>query len=465
LRLAEFKMRLFVFFADRLLRWAGPVEHVDAKTSPRKQPAPALNNERETTGPPEHWTRLIRSTPPQHWLDLFPGKALEFAVEGEIAGDEIVAGEVSTELFSTEIPGDGTERGLDNLAGFANDEPSETLSDEVPKRRRNDPRYPAVSSSEKSWLDRLHFPAPPPRPIAEARPSGRAIPAREPRSDSTLIYPSTAKERAPESDASDETFVESSGRQPRTNSPLETRKRSDPSLTVGLLPRAVNDPNKTSYPENAADGESNESSRERSDTNYPQPKAPPRGETLRFTDRPGPSSRREAPKPESTINSSSTTRNWEATTFVEDAPRSPNKPSFQDRARQKGSILEDFGDNKPAQPKLQRNQPAVVAQSVAKAAEPRYVERSSAARTSSVRPTPAARSRSVNQPAFIDSARPDRTFSVSNSETPIDSNDDRWPALPPPPLFEMTDELFLREAELRSLRRIDREQRGVLWNE
>ena len=464
MRLAEFKMRLFVFFADRLLRWAGPAEGADAKTSLREQPAPAFNDKRETSGPPEHWTRLMRSTPPQHWLDLFPGKALEIAAEGEIAGDEIVAGEVSAELFSTEIPDDETDRGLENLAGFVNDEPPQTLSDEVPKHRRNDPRYPAVPPRERSWLDRLHFPAPPPRPIAEARPSGRAIPAPRSQSDSTFNYPSTAKERL---HASEGTFVESSsasGRQPWTNPPLKTRNGSDPSLTVGLLPPSMNGANKTSYADEVRDEVDESSARE--PLNYLQPTSGPRSEALRFINRPGPSSSREDAKPESTINSSSTTQNREATTFVEDTPRSSNRPSFQSRARSRRSILniDDLSDNKRAQAKLRPKPPAVMAQNVAKAAEPMYVERS-AARTLPVRPTPAAVSRSLNQPMFIDSARPDRTFAVSNSETPIDSNDDRWPALPPPPLFEMTDELSLREEELRSLRRIDREQRGVLWNE
>jgi len=107
----------------------------------------------------------------------------------------------------------------------------------------------------------------------------------------------------------------------------------------------------------------------------------------------------------------------------------------------------------------------VTSPNVRKAEKPVYTERASTAKPSSSRPAPAAISLSVNQSVFINDARPDQTFSVNNSETPIDSSDDRWPALPPPPLFEMTDELFLREAELESLRRLDREQRGVLWNE
>lgn len=77
MRLAEFKMKLFVFFADKLLQWGRrveqesgyrPFEPVRGHNTDR---AIGSIRERDDEGPPEHWARLVASAPPPHWLDLF----------------------------------------------------------------------------------------------------------------------------------------------------------------------------------------------------------------------------------------------------------------------------------------------------------------------------------------------------------------------------------------------------------
>jgi hypothetical protein len=46
----------------------------------------------------------------------------------------------------------------------------------------------------------------------------------------------------------------------------------------------------------------------------------------------------------------------------------------------------------------------------------------------------------------------------------VESSESMWPTLPPARSFELSDELAAMDREAETLRRLDREQRGTLWN-
>jgi hypothetical protein len=48
--------------------------------------------------------------------------------------------------------------------------------------------------------------------------------------------------------------------------------------------------------------------------------------------------------------------------------------------------------------------------------------------------------------------------------SPVEFGESVWPTLPPARAFEVIDELTAMEREADALRRLDREQRGTLWN-
>ncbi|HEY6233195.1 MAG TPA: hypothetical protein VIW64_18165 [Pyrinomonadaceae bacterium] len=431
-------MRLFVFFADRLLRWAGADRENVLTTDSEQPPAPGYNDRKHTGGPPEHWTKLVTSPPPQHWLDLFQMGAPEIGVDGETVA----------ELFTNEtLADDATDRGLENLASNPSDEPLQAANDQVLKGPRDDSTKPAETGRAKSWLERLHFPATLPPGTEE---STKFIEPRPTHADPGLIFPAQRNETGPHSDV---TSVGSSAQRvhPHNRWPQSQNFHPDDKMFF-----AEND-----------DDES--SGVERDETNYPQRQSSPLADSLRFFNRASPA-RSEDRKSTPAINPAPTapeSTSREANAFIESAARANSRVSdlrFEKAADRSGSspIRDDFIPNQPTR---KRSALSLVSPSVHTANDPIYRDDSRAMEKSTVTPTPPATSRRANPSVFMKDGLPSRNSSVSNSETPIDVNDDRWPALPPPPLFETVDELFLREAELESLRRLDREQRGVLWNE
>ena len=74
----------------------------------------------------------------------------------------------------------------------------------------------------------------------------------------------------------------------------------------------------------------------------------------------------------------------------------------------------------------------------------------------------------VNVVASNEQARrefaPLRLGEHASVELRTESNENIWPVLPPPPKFDVTDELAAKEQEAEALRRLDQEQRGTLWN-
>jgi hypothetical protein len=78
---------------------------------------------------------------------------------------------------------------------------------------------------------------------------------------------------------------------------------------------------------------------------------------------------------------------------------------------------------------------------------------------------PAARQSQNHSPkkATINFVTPDSEQAVDLAWPP-EFGESMWPTLPPSPVFEVVDELAAMEREAEALRRLDREQRGTLWN-
>jgi hypothetical protein len=57
-------------------------------------------------------------------------------------------------------------------------------------------------------------------------------------------------------------------------------------------------------------------------------------------------------------------------------------------------------------------------------------------------------------------------FASADLATPAlsEASESMWPTLPPSRDIEITDELAALDREIETLRRLDREQRGTLWN-
>jgi hypothetical protein len=70
-----------------------------------------------------------------------------------------------------------------------------------------------------------------------------------------------------------------------------------------------------------------------------------------------------------------------------------------------------------------------------------------------------AKRNSLKIPSSPDSARPDERAPISS-----EAEEACWPSLPSSPEFELVDELQTMKRESEALDRLEREQRGTLWN-
>ena len=161
MRLAEFKMRLLVFLARRLLRWASALRiaqadeqspelnaaRVSAPDSVTRSRAEGLRN----TDPPEHWTRLVTKDPPQSWVNLLREKAPELLTEFE---DDVPA-----EFFWETLRSADAEA---SQLRETNSQPAAQATLETVDSRRprvNRMNYP-VNAEANAWLNRLRFASP-----------------------------------------------------------------------------------------------------------------------------------------------------------------------------------------------------------------------------------------------------------------------------------------------------------------
>ncbi len=75
---------------------------------------------------------------------------------------------------------------------------------------------------------------------------------------------------------------------------------------------------------------------------------------------------------------------------------------------------------------------------------------------------PRLQTSAVNVPALMDEETMNEAASVASAAPGIGENP--WPDLPTAPVLEITDEVAARERQMERLQRLEREQRGTLWN-
>ncbi len=168
MRLAEFKMRLLVFFAGTLRQWAGTIEPTAEEPTRRKNavdddgavPPESRRESGAASGPPEHWTRLVATAPPEHWLDLIREKAPHLLSNNENESVSTSADETSLvtpreTLLAPETP-------LSSESGTAEGSTTQPRS-----RRRSDPADTEAPVSGAKWLRRLRVQPSKQRPPTE----------------------------------------------------------------------------------------------------------------------------------------------------------------------------------------------------------------------------------------------------------------------------------------------------------
>ncbi len=474
MRLAEFKMRLFVFFADRLLQWGRRVEQEagysrhealqETTCDPWVEP---LRRDFDRDGPPEHWARLVRSEPPPHWLELFRrATATEQPVEDSGSLDEPVALD-ELENYRSAVDSDSSEA-----------QPKEEIRPRQTPRNRTDysasreairdfSRPVTEAATPARFLDRLHFSAEPPAPrklrpdYVAGKPAAPAKPGVYPivplhagneseRFSGPAVPPSPARGqnnfpvRPPI--ASQSHFLDLGSKKPKAAPAANTVERilaaERPGERVEDIKRAVGS-----------------ESRARTTLEFEGDQARP--------------NRARAPEAE-TQNQFTNPRRYFSRRSRESAqdhqPEYPQKPEFLQTARQFSARARPSLGTPPSRPQSNNQQPitqvdidsqprrrlatvAIPAQAIVQPSESALKfsehitgERSAAPHTNS-------------------NALPENSQFRRRVAEYSDLNKDYWPTLPPAPLFDSDDDLFARETEAETLQRLEQEQRGTLWSE
>lgn len=163
MRLAEFKMNLFIFFAGRLRKWAASFERIVNGQSPPVTPvdnssevllAESSRESGAVSGPPAHWARLVATAPPQHWLDLIQQKAPHLLSPTSEEGASLPASE---EVGQASLKPETAEN-------------SEPLPPRPPRRALEQTKEPSETAARRSWLNRLRF-QPPRQPTTGNNPA------------------------------------------------------------------------------------------------------------------------------------------------------------------------------------------------------------------------------------------------------------------------------------------------------
>ncbi|HEY8186889.1 MAG TPA: hypothetical protein VIF64_12500, partial [Pyrinomonadaceae bacterium] len=163
--MAEFKTRLFIFFAGKLLRWAGSIER--EITDGQSAPAPKVDDGKvlfdesshaseAASGPPEHWTRLVASSPPQHWIDLVKDKAPQLLPLSESLLPSHQAESFGQEDFKAE--GHEEAKSRPGREDGAVEKSKPPLLPSTKSRRKTD--YSWRTADRSNWLNRLRFQPP-----------------------------------------------------------------------------------------------------------------------------------------------------------------------------------------------------------------------------------------------------------------------------------------------------------------
>jgi hypothetical protein len=492
LRLAEFKTRLFIFFAGRLLKWA---ESIEQKIDPQQLPPPVDDSKtvvlaessgesEAASGPPEHWARLTTSGPSQHWLDVINQKAphLLSPTGNELLltedGEEAFDSSGGRESFQAETNQETNRPPLSEDAVVSESEPA------LSQRNKSRETKGSARAGGKSWLNRLRF-RPPMNSsgsgqsgyVSDSRRSGgtassnaggagekgTAATPRQPRLSAIELQDEISDLRVEGKPALRDRIVRLSRKlnnkarpsdrfgyhQPNPKSPGSHRARNEPqtSAPTHSAQRSLS----SLEPVNEAEEDARSSiPRERDDSYVTNPRSRRSNEPTE--DRSLESS---APKPDSKL------KKLNRSSVISFAKREGERSSlhFAHQPTVESSAAE------PATSFWERQQSrarrADEAASNAPETRTRIGGRSPA---STIDPF----NRSINSVTKHHRARnefasTDLAASRANG-LPSEAPENMWPALPVPPVFELADELAAMERETEGLRRLEHEQRGNPWN-
>ena len=503
MRLAEFKTRLFIFFAGRLLKWVESIEpEIEYGQSPPATPVddsnPVLFAEpsRESeaaSGPPEHWARLLASDPPKHWLDLIGEKGPHLLSPTE--NNPISQAGVESfgeEEFPTDTNQEATRTPASEQSAVERSQPP--LLRSVPSRREI--KYSAAKSGRSTWLNRLHF-HPPARRTEGLEPN--YVPdARTGNLDSSPAAGGAANEG-----------FESTLRQP-TSSADKARHRSQgkaPDKTVAArkaIARLLGNlrrekPEGDHYVHHRAGAEhvelrriDSEPASQESFSNHSGKQSrreQTTAETLRETSHTNPSNTLFGRGDTHATDARAQSRNESiGDHHVESLPRTAPRfggldrvrgvnPEERERSRSPASVFHQTS----VEPAVELNRvPSWIDKETTRTRQVHHRKGLSAGddgtnapvsanvanswvrnKTSSSRPVisvGATDEKATNAFASVELGAP------TSKESRTKPAENLWPTLPPMPKFDTADELAAMEQEAEALRRLDQEQRGTLWN-
>ncbi|MDQ1728187.1 MAG: hypothetical protein QOD33_312 [Pyrinomonadaceae bacterium] len=460
MRLAEFKTRLFVFVAGRLLRWAKSSERetvsrgATVPTTASVLPLdPALGDGVDSSGPPEHWLRLINTPAPQHWLDLLATRS-----------PDPESTEATAALESPLVESVAPEQ----LQGLP--EPKELAVNRGHPERRNanvfsETKPPPRVANRTSWLDRLQF-----------RRNTQEV------SDDSL-QASAPLERAQARGANLKSVFESRSPASRPNFGEPQREASEragrPSEFFPVAAKDAGDGNGVRFfptPATASSNNSDPSFVSRGPSHSPEQFATEatsaealietevRRRTLRSDT--GRTARKSSTRAELAGDDSSATEDSSAP----ELPAHPSEVNFAEAAARSADVFALVLSDEPASGRGGRDERT--RRFVGRAqpvSSPRLPPPNPSRVTTASRPgrnetqfVATAQKRSAPAPNWTSDSS--ATASIKARRMSSEPAESVWPSLPPSRAFEFADELAAAEREDDSLRRLRSEQRGTLWN-
>jgi hypothetical protein len=488
LRLAEFKTRLFIFFAGRLLKWA---ESIEQKIDPRQLPPPVDDSKtvvlaessgesEAASGPPEHWARLATVGPPQHWLDLINQKAPHLLSP---TGSELFSAEQGEEFTEREPFPNKTNQEANSPPASEAEAPSESQPSFLERNKSRATRDSSAKAGSRSWLNRLRFRPPVSSSVSDesvyvsdtrrsggtassvaggaaekgtaATPRHPRLPAIEPQgemSDSSLDAMSALRDRIIR-------LSRNLSNKAHRSDPFAYQpkaKSSDSRRASNELQPPQSGPSHSLQPSLSSPGPVNEAEAEASANISPE-----RGNSY-VTNPPSRTSNESnegrsgvslAPKPISELKKLDRLR------VVSLAKREQESPSlhFVHQPTEKRG--------KPETPSGQAQQSGTrrAGEIASSAPEPKTRDSSQSLSSAIGSFKPLVNSVSHHPRLRNEFASTDRAASKPN-QLKTEAPENVWPALPVPPEFELADELAAMEREAEALRRLQHEQRGNPWN-
>lgn len=509
MRLAEFKSRLFIFFAGRLLKWVESVApEVKYGQSPPATPVDDSNavlfaepsgESEAASGPPEHWARILASGPPKHWLDLVREKAphLLSPTENDLVSPQ--RGALEPESLPTEAD--------QEASGPPTGEDSAVQKSQPPllhaRRTGHETKYSEAKPSGSSWLKRLRFQPPvrrtqglEPSYIADARTvnletSPAAGGAAEEGSDSTLRQPGLKAGEiryrptdpgVNETGAAGKTIARFPGN-PENEKPESDRERyyrttleqaelrpiraGAPSHECFSNPSEKQAPPEQTRPAALQDASHNTRSNirlERNDTYAITTRAGSSNElidehyiessprpTVRFREL----DRRHSVNLEERIAPGSSTTAFHQKVVEEATVDLDRAPSWIEKQTTRTRQTHD---------RFRQGREAIATDSRSNAPGTLNIPNSRVRNKSLSFSRPVINVAATNEQATTKFASV-KLGAPTSHESGIEPRENLWPTLPPMPKFDTADELAAMDQEADGLRRLDLEQRGTLWNE